>query len=440
MGFIELPWGLGETMPVKLPPAWRLVAEGGLNTPPPVRNLSTAVREALDRPIGMPPLHELVTQQTRIALVMDDPGRPTPVPRLAPIVLDYLLRAGARPKNITGLFALGTHEPMSQEAMEARAGSNVVSQIECTCFDCHDREALLYLGNTQRGTPVWLNRIAVEADLRILIGTIEPHPQAGFGGGFKNILPGLAGAGTIGHNHLLMPAAHRYNMIGTLPEENPMRLDIEEASRMVGGPTFIVNVILDPALEPVAVVCGDAIAAHRAGVETSRGIYGVELPHKVDVVISSAYPMDQDLRQAGKGVLNVAGACKPGGVIIGFLRCEEGLRNASLPRVTPPLGPARALVKVLGSKGIAFLSRHLPSAVPVESRFLVNFALQMLKDYHVLVFSPRLKQASQGRFPPVLYDNQERLFDDAAQLVGKGDPDVAVFHQGGVSFPIVAAR
>ncbi len=440
MGPVDLPWGQGETLPVKLPPAWRAVAESELQTPPPVSRLSAVIRKALDEPIGSAALRELVGPETRIALVMDDEGRPTPVKRLAPVVLDYLLRAGARPENITGLFAVGTHRLMNREAMEARAGSFVVTHIKCRCFECHDGQALTYLGRTEHGTPIWLNKIAVEADLRILIGTIEPHPQAAFGGGFKNLLPGLAGAESIGHNHLLMPAPHRYNMIGTLPEDNPMRLDLEEAGRMVSGPTFIVNVVLDPTLEPVAVLCGDAVAAHRVGVEISRRIYGVELPHRVDVVISSAYPMDRDLRQAGKGVLNVAGACRLGGVIIGFLRCEEGLGNVSLPRFSPPLGAARALVKIVGSEGIAFLARHLPASVPVEARFLVNFALQMLKDYHVLVFSPRLKQASQGRFASVLYDDQARLFRDAERLVGRRDPDVAIFHHGGVSFPVVASQ
>ncbi len=208
---------------------------------------------------------------------------------------------------------------------------------------------------------------------------------------------------------------------------------------MISGPTFVLNVVLNPALEPVAVLCGDAIAAHRAGAEIAGRIYGEELPHPVDVVISSAYPMDQDLRQAGKGVLNVAGACRRGGVIIGFLRCEEGLRNVTPPRFCPPLGAGRALVRILGSRGIAFLTKHLPRTVPVEGRFLVNFGLQMLKDYHVLIFSPRLKQASHGRLPPVLYDDEERLFADVARLVGKPDPEVAIFHQGGVSFPVMAS-
>jgi hypothetical protein len=228
-------------------------------------------------------------------------------------------------------------------------------------------------------------------------------------------------------------------MIGTLPEENPMRQDLEEAGRKLSGPTFIVNVVLDPALDPVAVLCGDAIAAHRAGVEISRSIYAVRLTHQVDVVVTDAHPMDQDLRQAGKAILSAAGACKPGGLIIGFLRCEQGLRNVNLPPFVPPLGAARALAKVLGSRGISFISQHLPAHVPVEDRFLVNFALQMLKDYHVLIFSPRLKQDSQGRLPPVLYDDQELLFEDAARLVARTDAEVAVFTQGGISYPIVGA-
>ena len=436
---VEVPWGREEALEVKLPPDWHLIAEGQFDTPPAMDDLSGALRKALDAPILSPPLREMVGPESRIALVMDDESRPTPVDRLAPLLLKCLLEAGAQPENITGLFAPGTHEPMTRAQMRARAGGYVFSTIDCRCCDCHEEESLVFLGQTERGTPVWLNRIAAQADLRILIGTIEPHPQAGFGGGFKNLLPGLAGAESIGHNHLLMPSPDRYNMIGTLPEGNPMRQDLEEAGRILSGPTFIVNVVLDPALEPVAVVCGDAIAAHGAGVEIARSIYGVRLTHQADVVVTNAYPMDQDLRQAGKAILNAAGACKPGGLIIGFLRCEDGLRNVDLPPFVPPLGAARALAKVLGSRGISLLSQHLPARVPVEDRFLVNFALQMLKDYHVLIFSPRLKQDSQGRFPPVLYDDQELLFEEAARLLARADAEVAVFTHGGISFPIVGA-
>lgn len=432
-----LPWGSEEELALSLPPAWRVVAEGRPPMLPPLGDLAEAVRDCLEHPIGVPPLRSLVGPETRVALVMDDATRPTPVHLLAPIVLDSLLQAGARPERIVGLFALGTHRPMSPEEMAARAGEAVTSRIRCFSFDCHDAAAFVFLGVTQRGTPVHLNRLAVEADLRILIGTVEPHPQAGFGGGFKNLLPGLAHAESIGRNHLLTPSTEQYNLIGSLPEANPMRLDLEEAGRMA-GPTFLLNVVLNPDLQPVAVFAGDPVEAHRAAVRTARSLYGVPLSHPVDVVIASAYPLDADLRQAGKALLNVAGACRPGGVLLGFLRCEEGLGNVPLPRFLPPLGLARALVRGMGARGIAFLARHLPRPVPVEARFLVRLGLHMLKDYHVLIYSPRLMEVAGDRFPPVLYGDQGALFQAAERLVGTREPEAALFPWGGTSFPILA--
>jgi hypothetical protein len=326
---------------------------------------------------------------------------------------------------------------MSGAEVEERLGQPVVSRLACHSFDCRDESMLVFLGRTQRGTPVSLNRLAVEADLRILVGTIEPHPQAGFGGGYKNLLPGLAGAESIGANHLLTLAPNRYNMIGTSPEENPMRQDLEEACGMIAGATFILNVVLNPQLEPVAVVAGDPIAAHRAGIEVARQIYEVSLPHQADVVLSNAYPMDRDLRQAGKSILNVAGACRRGGLIVGLFRCEQGLGNVQLPSIYPPLGLTRALLRALGSRNIAFLCSHLPRRVPVETRFLIKLGLQILKDHQVLIFSPRLKEKAGDRFPPILYDRFQPLYADVSRRIGKENPEVAVFGQGGVSFPRV---
>ena len=435
MNQVELPWGSGESLPLKMPPAWQVVALGQVRSPEPLPCLGAAVRKGLQEPIGALPLRDLVEPDTRVALVMDDLSRPTPVDRLAPVVLDALIEAGARPEHIQGLFAIGTHNPMTQEEMEMRAGSSVLSRIACHSFDCHDRSAFEVLGETERGTPVCISRIAAQADLRILLGTIEPHPQAGFGGGFKNLLLGLASAESIGHNHLLLPSPERYNMTGTVPRANPMRLDLEAAGRMVAGPTLIVSTVLDPSLNPVTVVCGDAVAAHRFGVRISSELYGVEVPQRADVVVTSAYPMDRDLRQAGKSILNVSGACRPGGVIVTFMRCEEGLENVVLPRLPLPLSFARAVVRIIGSRGISALARRIPGAEP-EDRFLINLALNTLKDYHVLVFSNALKRALEGHLPQVFYDDQERLFAHVERLVGTHRPEVAIFPCGGVSFPV----
>lgn len=437
MDSISLRWSKDRHLPLRIPAEWQVVAQSDIQPLEPIQDLPTAINAGLQKPIGSPPLGELVDRDSTIALVMDDSTRPTPINRLAPLILDVLIDAGARLENITGLFALGTHGMMSRDEMEARAGSYVFSRIDCRCFHCRDASAFVHLGQTRRHTPVRLNKIVVQANLRILVGTIEPHPQAGFGGGFKNLLPGLAGAATIGRNHLLVPSPDRYNMIGTHSMENPMRLDLEEAGRMVEGPTFIVNVVLDHELEPVAAFCGDAIKAHREGVRVSRQVYGITVPRRADVVIASAFPMEQMLRQGGKAILNVAGACRPGGVVVGFLRCQEGLGEVALPPFPIPVGLGRRLVTAIGGDGIAFLSRHIPGPAP-EGRFVINFALQLLKDYHVLIFSPRLKKAYENRFPPILYEYHGELFKRVAQLTSSPAPQVAVFQQGGVSFPQVS--
>ena len=168
MNHIELPWGSGERIPLKIPPAWQVVALGQVRSPEPLPCLSPAVCKGLREPIGAAPLRDLVGPETRIALVMDDLSRPTPVHRLAPLVLDALIKAGARSEHIQGLFAIGTHDVMTQEDMEMRAGSSVLSRIACHSFDCYDRSAFEYLGETERGTPVRISRIAARADLRIL--------------------------------------------------------------------------------------------------------------------------------------------------------------------------------------------------------------------------------------------------------------------------------
>lgn len=154
----DLPWGPGKTLELRVPPTWRVIAQDMLAPPPPNFVLAVAIQETLDGPAGNAPLHAMVGRKTKVALVVDDAGQPTPVPLLAPVVLDCLLEAGAEAKNNTDLFASETHQVMSTEEMEARAGTFVVSRMACHNFGCHDEHALVHPSETQRGTPVIINR------------------------------------------------------------------------------------------------------------------------------------------------------------------------------------------------------------------------------------------------------------------------------------------
>ncbi len=435
---IELFWGK-EKIRLELPERWKVLAKGEPAQLPAIPDLAGAVKAALDHPTGTVPLRDTIKDKKNLAVVVDDIGRPTPVAKIFPILIEYLRAAGWREK-ITVLFALGTHRPMTEPEMKTRLGNYSDAGVEYFCRDCRKQEHFQFMGKTDLGTPVYLLKKAIEAELRILIGTIEPHPQAGYGGGAKLLVPGLAGAKTVGKNHLIMPSPQRYNMIGIVPAESPMRKDLEQAASFFPGQNFLLNTILNPALEPANIVAGDLTSAHRKGVEFARSHFGVPVPRSADIVISSSYPMDMDLRQGVKGVTNVAAACRKGGVIICFMKCEEGYTGPMIfPIRFTPVKAVRTLLNMIRPRGIYLLSRILPG-LPVEVRFILNFGLQMIREYDVLVFSPRLVETSRGSLPGLLFDDQQKLFKKAEEILGRDDPEVVIMRAGGASFPIVAGE
>lgn len=431
----SISWGKHERIVLEVPADWKIVLDHRVNKAAALEDFPEEVKRSLKAPTAGPALSELLAGAKKAAIVIDDVGRPTPGHLIAPVVLDELIAAGVKQEQVEVIFATGTHRPMTEPEMRMKAGE-VFGRVKCANHDCRNVSELAQFGTTSFGTPVSFNRVVAEADLRVLIGTIEPHPQAGFGGGLKMLLPGTASAEAIGHNHLILPSPEKYNMIGTIPSENPMRRDIEEAAGKLPGKNFIVNTVLGPDLKPVALVSGDAILAHRKGVELARKLYGYRLPRKVDAIITSSFPMDQDLRQGVKGVANAPGAVRKGGVIICFLKCERGVEDMKPPNFSPPLAPVRLLLKLLGARGIYGLSKRLPKTVPVETRFIINFGLQVLKDFHVLIFSPQLVKETRGEFGQFLFDDQGELFARARQLVGDA-AESCVISEGGVSFPLL---
>jgi len=431
-----LPWGRNNEIELRVPEQWLVTPATRSPALPPLADLAASTVAALAAPTAGPALVDLARAARNAIIVIDDVGRPTPAHLIAPAVLSTLLTAGLAADSVAVVFATGTHRPMTADEMRQKAGA-VVDQVRCFNHDCRDDAGLKFLGTTRRGTPVNLNRMVADADLRVLIGTIEPHPQAGFGGGLKNLLPGCAGALSVGHNHLVMPSPDRYDMIGTQPDDNPMRLDIEEAAGLAGGRNFIVNTVLGADLRPVALVAGEAVAAHRAGVAVARGLFGARVPARMDAVITSSFPMDVDLRQGVKGIANMPSAVRTGGAIICFLQCDRGMEDYRVPGWMPPLGLLRLPLKLLGARGIYSLTKHLPKSVPAEKRFVINFGLQVLKDRHVLIFSPRLAADTRGRFGNIIFDDQDTLFRHAERLLQTASPRACLIPEGGASFPLV---
>ncbi len=431
---LSLPWGK-DKITLVLPPDWQV--EGILEPAAlsGVTNLDNELRRSLQAPIGCQKLSQLVNKNSRIALVMDDLSRPTPVAKLLPAVLDELKRGGAAPGQITLIPALGVHRPMEQSEISQRAGQKSLSGLRWENPDCGSPEKLVFLGKTSRGVPVYVDKNVADADLVVSIGCIEPHIIASFGGGFKNLFPGVAGRETIAQNHSLNATPDTFNMVGQPIEKNPMRLDLEESGKMLNKPVFIINAVLNSRLEVVRIVCGDAIAAHREGAKVSAQIYGVNIPAPADVVITNSYPMETDLRQGVKALANTVRAVKRGGTLIILVRAEEGVGVFGLAERKLPVG--RTGLKVLMPLLLAILPKIKLKGLGEEDRFFLYFALQAMHHCEMLMYAPSIPVEIQARLPFVRFVNSPEEAIQKARLRHGQNANVLVFPLGGITYPIL---
>jgi len=428
---IELPWG-AEKISLNLPEAWQITGILEPSTLPGVPDPTRETARSLQSPAGSQRLSALVKPGARIALVIDDSSRPTPVSAILPAVFDELEHGNVQRDQVTVVPALGLHRPMTQEEIELRTG---MKNLNFKNPECDNPDRLVYLGTTSRGTPVHICKTVAEADLVLSIGCIEPHIIASFGGGYKNLFPGAAGRVTIAHNHSLNCTSATFNSVGQPVENNPMRLDLEEAGRLIKPPVFVVNAVLNSSLQVVRVVCGDAVAAHREGIRTSAEIYGVQVPGLADVVITDSCPMDQDLRQGVKALANTVRAVKPGGVMIVLVKAGEGVGVFGLANRKLPLG--RKALKLLAPVLIRLVPKLKLKGMGEEDRFFLYFALQAMHRATLLMYAPTIPAETRANLPFVEFvDNPEEALSRARQRF-PGKAGVLVFPHGGSTYPIL---
>lgn len=382
---VELPWG-GASLQLRVPSQWKVLGE----LKPKHIQTATDTREAcltgLSGPIGVSRLASRNLKGRRILIISDDHSRPTPVCDFIQPVLAELASAGVRDEDIEILIATGVHRSSRPEEIERKLGPEVLSRFLPRCHNAYDSEGLADLGTTSRGTRVFLNKSLLKADLIICLGAVEPHLLMGFGGGLKMLIPGCAGAETIGRNHLQGVSTDEFDYVGVSGAHSPMRLDLEEGAALLGREVFIVNAAMDVHARPVKFFCGDPVKAHRAGESFVEGLVRLEVPEQSDVVLTNSYPIDLDLRQSIKCVGNSLYACKPGGVMMGFLRCDRGLGEMPTSKSLPyPL--LRMLLKIIGKDRILSLVEKAKKNQPVEEVFIGHFVLQMLRRNHLAIFS-----------------------------------------------------
>jgi nickel-dependent lactate racemase len=270
-------------------------------------------------PIGALPLSVLAQARHSAAIVIDDATRRVPTAAMVRPIVEQLRGAGIPAEGITVVVATGLHRPLNGEEARHVLGGLPLPLIN---HDPHDAGQLVDLGKTSRGTPLRVNRTVARAELRVLTGDVELHQFVGYGGGAKSVLPGICDAEGIRLTHAKMDSP------GAGPgriDDNPVRLDIEEAADLLGV-DFLVNVVLNSRGEVVRAVAGNVHAAFRAGVAIVDQMYKVRVAEPADVVICSpgGYPKDIDLYQAQKAIRSARRIVKPGGTIIALAECREG--------------------------------------------------------------------------------------------------------------------
>jgi len=430
----SVPWGAEEKLEFDLPKGWEVIQIVKPKLKPAAKNVTREIERALKQPIGSKKLSEMVDRGKKIAIVVEDISRPTPTHLILPYILDEIFEGGAEPENVTIVFALGVHRPMTEAEMEKKAGKEVLDKVNAINHNCEDEDNLTYLGKTSHGTPVYVNKTVADADIKVLIGTIEPHVQAGFGGGFKNILPGVAGIETIAINHKLVATPRHFNAVGFMPEDDPMRLDLEEAGEMAGPEFFIVNAVLNEKTEIVKIFAGDPIEAHREGIKLAEEMYGVEVPKQADIVITDSYPMDIDFRQGFKCILNTMFGARDGGTLIPILRCMEGVGSVKIPEQVPSAEDMRDLAEHIPDDEILGLAETLK--MPVEEQFGLYIHFKLIRRNKLIVYAPTIPKgltASLGS-PPIR--SIDEAIDKAKDVYGE-KADILIFPAGGVTYPIL---
>ncbi|HEX2034389.1 MAG TPA: lactate racemase domain-containing protein [Chloroflexota bacterium] len=282
---MKLDLALGEqafSVEVRLPDEQITVAQAKYT--PATGSWEEVVEAGLRRPIGAPPLHTYRLAGKKVAVIVDDWGRPTPAHRVLPAVLRELHAAGARVEDVTVLTGTGVHVPMNREDLVRKVGQEVASTYRCVPHDAFDEANMTYIGLSPRGTPLWINRLVAEADFKVVVGRIAPHNTHGYEGGAKMITPAVSHWLTVLRNHSCNFSPYcEYGSYGA----NPSRADVDDIGAMVHL-EYIVNFVVNRFGEPLRAFCGHRLLAHRAGIAFGdREVWGAEIGRKADLTIAT---------------------------------------------------------------------------------------------------------------------------------------------------------
>lgn len=337
----------------------------------PSENAKEIIKSALENPIGAKRLEDIIFPYSRIAIVTDDATRSTPIREIMDVLLPKLKHLGVKVKNITITVGNGLHKEPSDEEKASILGKEIINKMSVGSNNARDESCFTYCGTTSSGTPLFINRRVIEADLIITLGMIKTHSFAGFTGGAKSILPGVSSKETILKNHKFEFIEYPKGILGDA-DMSYARKDMEEAAGRL--PVFMLNVVLNKEKRVLGAFAGDVVKAHRKGVEFFQSFAQVTVKELADVVVvEGGFPASENLYFALSGISGVLSTKRPivkkGGTVIVMSHCREGIGEKIIEDL------------FLKYKSAERVIQHLKSNPPVEAQW----AAQHLASYLSMV-------------------------------------------------------
>ncbi|MBT4289952.1 MAG: nickel-dependent lactate racemase [Deltaproteobacteria bacterium] len=402
-----IPWNAwfseDEKLNLSFPNSWKVTMCNMDDAP----GLSKkAIEAAFEAPIETGKIRNLAKGKRTAAIVIDDISRPTRGEDILTVLIDEMEKGGIQKKDIKIIMALGGHRPMMREDLIKKVGEKIYNEVDV--MNHYLYENLVTCGESKIGTPIKINRYFMESDLKISVSCIIPHEWAGFGGGSKNIVPGVAGIETLISNHTMVHGS--YKGLTGICDPNPLRADIENIAQLIGLDA-IVNVVTNMQRDTVGVFVGDSIKAHRKGVELAKKAYATELVYDQDVVILNAFPKDTEILQI-TNALNIfhlpkKEIVKKDGIIILSSACFEG-------------------------RGFHAIMGH---GTPLE--YDLEDVEKLFEGRTGVVFSPNLNHHDMKYYFPdsiPLFNDWEKLIQFIREQV-KTDPQVAIYPTASLQLP-----
>jgi nickel-dependent lactate racemase len=440
MADVTVPWG-SEELTFSLPESWSRLDLAGPQLRPAPEDWPVQFARAMHQPISGPSLADRLAKvrKGRVCVVVEDLTRHSPLEKILELLWKEIRHAGIDNSQVEIVVGAGMHPPCDPAEMQAKLGP-AVEGVAWRWNPWDDIRQYLRVGRHGH-LNVHIDRGVCEADLRILITSVSPHLQAGFGGGYKMLFPGCAEISSIRRLHRTgIRRGRSKQLVGMDPDRNPMRQVIDAAGRMVDahhGETFTVQYLLDADDQPTYIAAGEPMQTHRLLTKQCALACGILQNQRADVVITNAHPRDHDLWQCFKCIPNTCWGAREGGAVICLARCPAGLNE--MEQMSWPFSPraTRRIVRWIGPDNLCSLVDPIVRKLAGDSQWFIRMATQILHRGPIYMVSPILTE--QGvTFPGMtVCATVEEAIDDVRRHLEKDSAQVAVYPSGGISYPVL---